>query len=53
MFQTNSNLVRDFGFSEFDIYFASVCFGFRASNFGFALIWLRVYIGFRYSDFEF
>jgi hypothetical protein len=27
--------IRRFGFSEFEIYLTPVCFGFRASNFGF------------------
>ena len=38
-FQTNSIRIRCFGFSEFEIYLAPVCFGprgfFRASDFGF------------------
>ena len=35
MFQTTSIWIRCFGFSGFGIYFDPICFGFRASDFGF------------------
>ena len=38
-------------FSDFEFILALVCFGFRASNFGFTLV--DFVSDFRYSDFEF
>jgi hypothetical protein len=32
---------ESFGFFEFEIYLAAVCFGFRASDFGFVKSYLR------------
>jgi hypothetical protein len=37
MFQTSLIQIQRFGFSEFEIYLAAVCFGFRASSFEFRL----------------
>jgi hypothetical protein len=40
-FKTNTIWIHRFGFSGFEIYFGFVCFGFRISNFGFSLGFIK------------